>query len=60
MIRCSKNCEARAVGCHSDCAAYIAEKAELTAENERERAKHDDYRGYGVYASLKQRWRKKI
>lgn len=59
MIRCCKNCEARAVGCHSDCAAYIAEKAELTAENERERAKHDDYRGFGGVPQ-KGRWRKKI
>lgn len=58
MIRCCKNCETRAVGCHADCTVYIAEKAELTAENEKERAKHDDYRGFGV--PQKGRWRKKI
>lgn len=58
MIRCCKNCETRTVGCHSDCAAYVAEKAEIAAENERERIRRDDYRGFGV--PQKGRWRKKI
>ena len=60
MITCCKDCQKRQVGCHSNCEDYVAQRAEMTDENEREKKRHCDFRGYGVYASLKQRWRKKI
>lgn len=44
MIRCCKDCEKRAVGCHADCPAYNGEKAKMDEDNRRERLRLSDGR----------------